>query len=119
MSGITREQALEIANDRRVALADLRRSVRDGVLTLGDVLLPVHPLVVSIDLVDVVRWQYRDRWAGCAALERLGRRAVEERVNLLMRAGRASETSRMWVAQNGGHSKPAWAAKRAMAGLGV
>lgn len=116
MSGTTREQARELANDRRVALAALRRCVGNGTVTLAGVLLPVHPLVRGMVLADVVRWQYRDRYSGCAALEQLGRRAVEDRVNLLMRAGRASEASRRWVAENGRHNR---AARRALAGRGV
>ena len=97
-----REVALKNANETRAARAALKRDVQSGAVSLGDVLLPVHQLVSEMLLVDVVRWQYVDR-CRTTALEELGRQAVSDAVNLLVRVGRASERSRCWVAHYGRH----------------
>lgn len=97
------DEARERANEKRAARAELRRDVQSGLLSLEDVLLPVHSLVAGLPLADVVRWQYHERATSVTALERLGRHAVLHGVNLMVRAGRASEKSRTWVAHYGRH----------------
>ena len=97
------DRALGIANETRAERAELRSRVRRGTLSLEDVLLPAHPLVAGLPLADVLRWQYHERHTSITALERLGRLAVRDDVNLMIRAGRASESSRRCVVRHGRH----------------
>lgn len=92
--------------------AQVRADMVAGRLTLQDVLVPPHPAVAELPLVDVVRlqWSAAGRRA-TPALEELGKSALRDRVNLMMAAGRASGYSRAWVAEHG--SK--WARPRAVA----
>lgn len=96
----------------RRAKAMVRRDLITGRVTLADVLSPVDPALADFSLAEVVRlqWSAAGRRA-MPALEELGRYAVRDGVNLMMAAGRASVSSRAWVAEHG--SK--WARPRAVA----
>lgn len=101
-----------VSQSARKAKAQVYADLTTGLLSLQDVLVPVHPALVDLPLVEVVRMQ----WAKAGrqttpTLEALGRKAVHDGVNLMMAAGRASGYSRAWVAEHG--SK--WARPRAVA----
>lgn len=100
--------------DTRRARARVRGDLTSGRVRLQDVLVPPHPAVADVALVDIVRMQWRHAGGRATpALEQLGKFAVRDGVNLMMAAGRASAYSRAWVAEHG--SK--WARPRVVASI--
>ena len=92
-----RTLALERANEKRLAMADLRARLVSERGALADVMLNVPAELERMAIVDVVRLAYGKRSA--RSIERLGRLAVWDGVNLLMPLGEASERTRRWVAE--------------------
>jgi hypothetical protein len=96
-----RHEALQLANHQRVMQARVKTQLQRREVGLREVLLPVYPAVAGVPLIDIIRWQYASD--GRPALEALGHHAVRDGINLMMRAGRASETTRLWVVEHGRH----------------
>ncbi len=96
-----RAHALRQANHIRRERADLKAAMRDGTVTLDDLLMTPHPAVVDTPLIDVLLWRRRATRMQAPALARLGERAVRDRVNLLLPVGAASERVRAWCVVNG------------------
>jgi hypothetical protein len=94
-----RHAALHLANSRRHQIALTKQRLRTGDLPLATVMRTQPELLADVALIDIVRWAYvvakRPR-----AIERLGRQAVIDGVNLMVPLGRASARSRAWVAQH-------------------
>jgi hypothetical protein len=76
--------------------ARIRRGLRTGELRLADVLADPPPELEDVLLVDLVRWS---RGVGRSKLERIGRRAVQDGVNLAMTVGRVAPSSRVWAGE--------------------
>lgn len=88
-----------IGVELRRARARVRAGLQAGTTSLAEVLSPVHPAVADLSLAEVVRMTRAHSARG--GMEALGREAVSRRVNLMLRAGRASAASRAWVAAEG------------------
>lgn len=102
-----RRAALELANEKRLRIADLRRRIRTEHGALEDVLLNPPEELAGIPIIDIVRYAYDNRPAKTA--ERLGRLAIRDGVNLLMPLGRASARTREWTAEHTvWHRSAAW-----------
>lgn len=96
-SDVQRASALQLANEKRSAVRNLKMKLEGGSLTLADVLLPSPmPSVVTFAVVDVVRWVPK---YGEARQRRLGELAIEADVNLLTPVGQMSRSNREWVAE--------------------
>jgi hypothetical protein len=93
-----RMKALQRADAKRIALADLRARLRSERGALADVMLDPPELLADVAIVDVVRLAYGKRSA--RSLQRLGAMAAQDRVNLLMPLGSASLRTREWVARH-------------------
>jgi hypothetical protein len=96
---LQRDAALKRANDRRMGIARLREQIRRGEVTLAEILADPPDLIENWTCADVVRLQWSRR-ASTPAMERLGRLAVRDRVNLFMPMGRTSLATRAWVARH-------------------
>jgi hypothetical protein len=93
-----RMAALEVANSKRLRKAELRRRLVSERGALRDVLLDPPPEFAHMPIIDVVRLAQTSRAA--KSLQRLGRLAVRDRVNLLMPLGSASLRTREWTAEH-------------------
>lgn len=93
--------ALEVANERRLTVAALKRDVRAGRVTLAAIM--AHPPAAALDvaLVDLVRWA-RDATRTRAWFERLGKQAVRDDINLLLTVAQASTETRRWLVLHAG-----------------
>lgn len=91
-----------LANERRIALADLRGSCKLNPELLAVVLLDPPAVLHGHSVIDAVRILRGNR-GGVAPpwLTTLGRNALRDQVNLLVPIGRASERTRMWIAEHG------------------
>jgi hypothetical protein len=94
-----RDRALIVANEKRMRVVEIRRQVKSGQLALADLLADPPDEILHMTLFDVVRMTYTSTRAG-ASMETLGRRALQDGVNLLVQVGRSSMRSREWVAEN-------------------
>jgi hypothetical protein len=99
-----RLSALEKANERRKVMFAYERALRSGELTLDSVMADPPQALCHLALIDLIRMArtfsvkgrgHREVW-----VERLGRRAVLDNINLCIPLGRASMRSRSWVAEN-------------------
>lgn len=99
---VTAERMTEIralAHAKRRGMAAVRRKLRTGELTLGDVMAAQPAELNDVLLVDVLRWARR--CGGKRVAEIVGREALRDQVNLMVPLGRASARSRAWVAEHG------------------
>jgi hypothetical protein len=95
-----RQAAITLANQARTNQATVKRNLRNGTLSLTDVMLnPPHDLRNAL-LIDVIRWTIRTR-SKTAALAVIGKHAVRDNINLMVSLGSASVMSRAWVAEHG------------------
>jgi hypothetical protein len=95
-----RAAALSLANQRRTTRAQLRRRISTGDLTLAAVLEDPPDELRDLIILDIVRIARGSRHSAryVAWLERMGRAAIVDGVNLMMPLGRASQRTRDWVA---------------------
>jgi hypothetical protein len=100
-----RRAALEIANERRAAVAAYKRALRGGELPLAQVMLDPPADLAEVPLVDLARWS-RGQARNNAWFVRMGQAALRERVNLMLPLGRASVRTREWVAEYAGWHRP-------------
>jgi hypothetical protein len=91
--------ALELANDKRTRRAELRRRLAAERGALREVLMDPPPELEGVPIIDVVRLAYGSGRAS-KSIERLGRLAVRDRMNLLMPLGKASVRTREWTAEH-------------------
>jgi hypothetical protein len=91
--------ALELANEKRIRQAELRRRLASERGALRDVLLNPPEEFEHVAIIDVVRLAY-SKGRACKSMERLGRLAVRDHVNLLMPLGSASARTREWTAEH-------------------
>ncbi len=91
--------ALATANERRMRIAALKSGIRSGDITLAEIMANPPEILSNWSCADVIRARYSSRHA-IPSLERLGRLAVRDRVNLLVPLGRASARTRTWVAEH-------------------
>jgi hypothetical protein len=94
-----RMAALEVANSKRLRGAELRRRLASERGALREVLLNPPAEFQHLAIIDVVRLAYT-RPRASKSIERLGRLAVRDRVNLLMPLGAASVRTREWTAEH-------------------
>lgn len=88
-----------LANERRVAVAELRRHVLAGRVSLAVLLRDPPDLLAQVALIDVMAFAVTAPRAGVWR-ERVGRDALRDGVNLLVPLGRAGGASREWAARN-------------------
>jgi hypothetical protein len=88
--------------------AAIKAGLRAGTTTLRDLMTDPPAVIEDVALIDVIRWTRRRSSAG-AGVAHVGAMAVRDRVNLMMAVGRASERSRLWVAEHGGYGR--WGAR--------
>lgn len=91
--------ALEAANAKRARMTAIRRQAREGRHGLEALLLDPPPEIARLPMIDVVRMS-RSGSASRTAMERLGRMALRDDVNLMMPIGRASVRTRRWVVEH-------------------
>lgn len=96
---VQRDKALRMANGRRMQLVELRRDMRAGRVTLAEIMVDPPDLLEHVACIDVVRMNY-SRVKATPWMERLGRLAVADGINLMMPLGRASARTREWIAEN-------------------
>jgi hypothetical protein len=94
------QQALHMAQRKRLALAAVKRALRNGALTLDAAMADPPAELANYPLIDVIRWT-RTRGYGTPAITAIGRQALRDSVNLMVPLGDASTRSRAWVAQWG------------------
>lgn len=96
-----RAVALRRANARRIELAGLRRMARQDPTLIAAWLLDPPAALADVAVVDVVRLPSDRSTAGArVTIERLGRLAARDGINLFVRLGRASTRTRTWVAEH-------------------
>ena len=95
-----RQRALVAGNARRAAVAQLRRALQADPPSIRDVLLNPPEMLAGMLLVDVVCLPCGGRRPRTAVLMQLGRRAIDDGVNLLAPLDRATPSARAWVAAN-------------------
>jgi hypothetical protein len=93
-----RNRALDKANIARQEIKTLRTRITEGEVDLVDLLEDVPDCLESWTLIDVVRFATPARRRATRQMQRLGRLALRDGINLLMPAGEASLRSRRWVA---------------------
>lgn len=91
-----RRTAIRKATAVRSQRANLKRDLRDGRITLDEILGAPHPAAASATLLDVLQWTRWPNGFRPTALERIGKQAVGAKVNLLLPVGRASLATRAW-----------------------
>ncbi len=94
--------ALAVGNAKRLEVAELRRRVRAGDITLLELLEDPPAAMAHVTLFDCALWVNRTQRRSGARTERLGRMALVEGVNLGMPVGRASARSRRFVGVHAG-----------------
>lgn len=94
--------SVDVPNARRAELAALHAALVSGELELEDVLAPVHPRVAGLPLLHVIMMTRAgsDR-QNASGIEELGRDALRDGVNVLVRTDRASAATRAWAAERG------------------
>lgn len=95
-----RTAALKSANQRRIAMAGIRSDLRKGSIDLASILNDPPADLEDTLLVDLLRWAAKDRRAP-SRMTALGRKAVNENINLLLPISKASIRTRSWVIDNG------------------
>ena len=96
-----RDSARQLANDKRLRIATVRRDLRNGTLSLSSAMSDPPDELLRYPLIDVIRWT-RMQGRRCTRSDvEIGRRAVRDGVNLMLSVGDASPRSRAWVAQWG------------------
>jgi hypothetical protein len=91
-----RTAARRLADQNRRVNVELRRRVKTGEVTIAEILANPPAHWAHVPMIDVIR-RVRGRrvWgSGTTWLERLGRAAVRDDVNVFMPVGRASTRSR-------------------------
>jgi hypothetical protein len=93
---MTRDESLALGQERRLAIARLRREIRAGRVTLAEVLADPPETLLRWPLIDVVRLVFSGG-RGSTTIEMLGRDALGDGVNLMLPLGRSSEATRAWL----------------------
>lgn len=100
------QAALMRANDRRTRIAQLKTRIRRGEISLAEIMNDPPGELENWTCADVVALQYSRR-TGTPALERLGRMAVRDDINLFVPMCRASVRTRAWITQHASwHVRP-------------
>jgi hypothetical protein len=92
-----REEASRRSATKRRAAADLRRALRDGDVSLAEVLLDPPECLAHLPIFQVLTM---GRSLGPRKLQYLNTWAMREFVNLAVPLGQASKRSRKWCAEN-------------------
>lgn len=95
-------EALYVANERRLLIADLRGQVRSGQLAVEDILAAPPEVLMNLSLYEVMMLgRGGPRAKGSARVRhKIGQRAAHDQVNVLIALGDASERTRRWAAAN-------------------
>jgi hypothetical protein len=101
-----RDLALKAATEQRMRISSIRRRARSGDLTLNELILDPPDELAHMPCVDVVRLTLRSHHS-TAGLQRLGRLAVRDGINLLMPVGGTSARTRAWIAEHADWHRPA------------
>lgn len=91
-----RDRALALANGRRLEIRQLREQVSAGEVTLAELMQDPPAAIEHWACIDVVRLKWTRRTN--TSLEKLGRLAVRDGINLLLPMSRASKETRAWIA---------------------
>lgn len=100
-----RDLALKAATERRMRISEIRRRARQGDVTLNELILDPPDELTSMLCIDVVRLTLRSQHS-TAGLQRLGRLAVRDGINLLMPVGGTSARTRAWIAEHADWHRP-------------
>lgn len=86
----------------RRARATVRNGLLNGAISVGDVFadLDRYACVRDMAVIDVLRMASPTRRKGSVWEANIGRRAVLDRVNLLIRVENASQATLAWAAEN-------------------
>lgn len=103
-----RTLALGRANDKRARMSALKQRLRTERGALAGVLLDPPDELAHMPVIDVVRLAWGLR--ASRSLERLGRLALRDGVNLMMPLGHSSARTRSWLAE---HASWNWMAGQA------
>lgn len=90
-------EALETAQQRRLALVELRSRVKAGELRLSDVLLDPPEEAQNVLVFEALMWQPN---FGREKLRRFNRVAMKADVNIAMTVGRMSPLRLGWIANH-------------------
>lgn len=93
-------RALAGATETRLALAQVKRDLASGRLTLEAAMSDPPPELSKALLIDVIRWT-RGRNRSGKSLAIIGREALDDGVNLMLSIASASPQTRAWVAERG------------------
>lgn len=91
--------ALDRANVIRGQIAKTRADLRNGRVSVGELALSPPEHLLLTPMYEVARLRTPDSRDARRRLEELGRRALRDRVNLMVPLGRASTRSREWLAE--------------------
>ena len=91
-----RQKALVVANARRSEVAALKRRLATENGALEDILRDPPEALHRMFIIDVVRLSRATR-SNVKAMQRLGRLAVRDGVNLMIPLGQASTRTREWT----------------------
>jgi hypothetical protein len=91
-----RSRALESAREQKAKLTKIRKGLRDGTLTLRDVLVDPPEELHNTPIIDVLRWN-RSKGTRSNVLWQMNAWAVRQQINLLMPVGRASKDTRLFA----------------------
>jgi hypothetical protein len=95
-----RVTALKTANVKRIDVARHKRSMRGNAKAVIDALEERPDDLAHIPVVELLAWA-RTCGLRSATMEKVGRRAVADGVNLLVPLGRASSHTRQWAMDYG------------------
>lgn len=94
---------LAAAQSMRLRIAAIRRRALDREITLAEIMADPPSELAHWACVDVIRLtRVQGLKRSTAGLERLGRLAIRDGINLLMPLGRSSATTREWIAEHAG-----------------
>lgn len=94
-------RALELACQQSSAQAVIRRGLRNGTLTLAEVMADPPVELRGRVLFDVIRMARPRTGRNSPALAMMGRRALDDGINLMVHLGRADVRTRAWAAEYG------------------
>lgn len=102
-----RDAARLIANEKRMAVARVRRQLRNGEITLQEVFDDPPAELHGYTIADVFRMaRCTQRYAGSSSLKLIGQWAIRDQVNLMITLGEASARTRGWAATHGTRGLP-------------
>lgn len=98
-----RRAALNVATAKRLNKAALKRSLRNGTMSLTAVMADPPDELAHDPLIDVIRWSRAQGKPGRPSITEIGKQALRDQVNLMTPLEDASARSRAWAAEWGNY----------------